>query len=151
MKKASEFNPDMNVREFALWWLRAKPFKQPPDNIVHTGPFAGVTLFREGPFQVQMFIGKPGATAPAHRHPNIDSVEYGVGGNGEQNFKSERNAHRGALFFVEPNELHIAQAGSSGGAFISIQKWLNGVEPTSVEQDWIGDPLDEKHAAEIGA
>jgi quercetin dioxygenase-like cupin family protein len=149
IRELAQISPDDSVRSFAVWWLRHKPFRPPVDAVTHVGGFSGVTLYRQGQFQVQFFIAKPNASAPKHSHPNIDSVEYGIAGAGQDTFKSERNVHIGGLFMIAPCETHTAQAGPGGGAFLSFQKWLNGVEPSSVELDWSGEPIDEMHAKEI--
>jgi quercetin dioxygenase-like cupin family protein len=139
-----------DIREFAVWWLRTRPFSVPQTGAVrYLNGFAGVTLYRDGPFQVQLFIVRPDCVSPSHAHPNIDSVEYGLAGSGQETFTSERNRRVGALVMIAPGELHAAGAEETGGAFISIQKWLNGVEPSSVELDWTGAPIDEAHEREI--
>lgn len=142
-----ETRPDdgSHVRKFAVWWMRHKPFKVPADGVrVFTG-VSGLTLYRDGPFQVQMFIVAPNAGSPEHAHPNIDSVEYGLAG--ADTFKSTNNTRFKGLICVAPSEFHTAAADARGGAFLSIQKWINGIEPSSVELDWIGASIDQKHAA----
>ena len=39
---------------------------------------------------------------------------------------------------VPPDDEHSAQAGPNGGCFLSVQHWLNGVEPSAVGMDWKG-------------
>lgn len=135
------------IRAFAVWWMRHKVFSVPAGGVrVFEGVY-GLTLYRDGPFQVQLFIVAPNAGSPEHAHPNIDSIEYGLAG--ADTFTSERNFRLHGLICVAPGERHTAAAREEGGAFISIQKWLNGVEPSSVELDWIGKPIDAAHAAQI--
>lgn len=139
-----------SVRSFAAWWMRNKPLTlNVPDGVRWNAGFAGITLYRDGPFQVQLFVVKPNAASPRHAHPNIDSVEYGIAGS--DTFDSDRNLRIGGLICVAPNEMHTAAADDEGGAFFSIQKWLNGVQPSSVELDWTGAPIDQHHAAELAA
>lgn len=137
--------PEESVRAFAVWWMKHKPFRVPADGVrVYEGVY-GLTLYREGPFQAQMFIVKPNSGSPKHAHPNIDSVEYGIAG--ADTFTSDRNHRIHGLICVAPMEFHTAAADKNGGAFISFQKWLNGTQPTSVELDWVGEPIDQDHAA----
>lgn len=136
-----------SVRKFVVWWMRNKPIEVPSDGIRVYEGFSGVTLYRNGPFQAQLFIVAPGATSPKHSHPNIDSVEYGIAG--ADTFTSDRNHRIHGLICVAPGEGHTAFANEGGGAFISFQKWLNGKKPTSVELDWVGEPIDDKHAAGV--
>ena len=39
---------------------------------------------------------------------------------------------------ILPETEHAAKAGPEGGCFLSVQQWLNGVEPTAVGMDWKG-------------
>jgi quercetin dioxygenase-like cupin family protein len=143
-------HPSWSARRFAVWWLRAKPFNIPAADAVRWyTDFTGVTLYRTAPFQVQLFIVRASRVSPWHSHPNIDSVEYGIAGDGQASFASERNLRIGGLVLIAPGEGHEAGAGPSGGAFISLQKWLNGVEPTSVELDWEGSSIDDQHHKEL--
>jgi quercetin dioxygenase-like cupin family protein len=138
----------MTAKQFAVWWLReGKPFQPPAAPTIQVGKFAGVTLYREGPFQVQLFIAQPGAFAPAHTHPNVDSVEIFVQGSGAIEVLGRKQS--GRFVTVKPGDAHTAVAHEHGGSFLSVQKWLNGVQPTSVERDWDGAPIDDAHAKEL--
>jgi len=144
--------PNASIREFAIWWMRNKPFlvpEDPTDAVRSYSGVNGITLFRQEPFQVQLFIVKPNRSSGRHAHPNIDSIEYGLAG--ADTFESDRNFRLHGLICVAPNEMHTAHADEKGGAFISIQKWLNGVKPSSVELDWTGGPMDQEHASFLGA
>ena len=51
---------------------------------------------------------------------------------------------------VLPESKHDAKAGPKGGCFLSVQHWLNGVKPTSVGNDWVGDSnMGENHTSQI--
>lgn len=142
----------ITVQQFATLWVSQPKFAPPPDAILHVGDISGVTLYRHGPFQVQLFIAKPGATAPRHSHPNIDSCEWLVAG--AVDFQTERQSWVNAwpkTFFlhIQPGETHVADAGPAGVCFLSFQKWLNGVEPSSVTLDWDGAAIDVGHADQL--
>lgn len=141
---------DAGVEAFAAWWVKEKPFAPPADAMRHMKGIDGITLYRDGPFQVQMFLGRAGASAPRHRHPNIDVIDIVLCGSAV--FFSERSDYNDTKteIRVRPNEAHITRS-SEGGAFVSFQKWLNGVAPSSVELDWVGEPIDPNHAAAIAA
>lgn len=140
----------MSAKKFGVWWLRAgKPFNAPQDAICHVGGFACVTLFREGPFQVQLVIAQPFASAPPHTHPNIDTVEMLVQGTGVVEVFGRPKAN-GIFTGVAPKDVHTARAAENGASFISIQKWLNGVVPSSVHLDWRGAVIDDGHAQSLG-
>ena len=147
------------LTQFSKWFL-AQPFGvlRPPQNSVYFYETSGgivisTVLCRMGQFQVELFAGPGPGHFPEHRHPNVDSIEVHL--TGETNFTirgcpvvpPERLAQvgdDGASIFcgfrsrVRPQDAHGATVGPAGGAFLSIQHWLNGVEPTSVGLDWEG-------------
>ena len=51
---------------------------------------------------------------------------------------------------VRPNDPHGGTASKNGGAFISIQRWLNNVEPTHVSSNWNGDTMGDNHKEQTG-
>lgn len=128
-----------DLTAFKEWWMARREMNTPTaDEVNFNGSLSGVVLYREDEYQVQLFIVKPNSVIEPHIHPNVDSYEVFVGGDisfmcddvwYEQ--KSLNDAIR-----VKPSSWHEAKFGNKGGCFLSIQKWLNGVEPTSVGDDW---------------
>ena len=47
---------------------------------------------------------------------------------------------------VKPNDPHGGTASKYGGAFISIQHWLNDVDPTHVSSNWEGNSMGKQHS-----
>lgn len=137
-----------SVKAFAVWWLRNKPFSRIDEPVRKALDGHGTTLYRNGQFQVQMFVLGAETAAPEHIHPNVDSAEYLV--NGTISFGPRQMRKAGPLVLIAPGEPHIAKAGPIGCTFISFQKWINDEKPTSVELDWVGEPLDAGHAKELG-
>ena len=138
------------VSEFADWWMKEKPFSVPKNPMRYFGPeISGVVIFRKDQFQAELYIGRPHASAPRHSHPNIDSSEIGIAGLAVFDCDLKDYNKNKTRIHVHPNEMHTAHMGRVGGCFISFQKWSEGVEPTSVGYDWVGEAIDEKHAADI--
>ncbi|HEY8554245.1 MAG TPA: hypothetical protein VIL43_06880 [Burkholderiales bacterium] len=155
--------PYGNVAEFARWFL-SQPIRslRPPADASFTlvttgGRVEGITLFRRGQFQVELFNNPPdphGSGFPEHRHPNVDSIEFFLAGEIDFTIRgkalprdvvygvAEDGAARlcGTVRRVRPTDYHGATVGTKGGVFMSIQQWLNGVPPSSVVLDWIGPP-----------
>lgn len=122
------------------------------------GPTAGLVLHRDGDYQAELFLLLPtndGFEFPAHKHPDVDSYEYFLSGpigfniNGRpvaDDAHVKAIAEDGASFLcgrylrVNHSAPHGARVGKEGGAFISLQRWLNGVKPTSVGMNWDGLP-----------
>jgi hypothetical protein len=152
-----------NLAAFARWFLAESidglrpPIDAAFSLVTSGGRIEGLTLYREDQFQVELFFAAPSPTGsgfPEHRHPNVDSIEYFLCG--EIDFRirgkglpddlirgaAEDGAARlcGTMKRVRPTDWHGGRVGAKGGAFLSIQHWLNGTPPSSVVDDWIGPP-----------
>jgi quercetin dioxygenase-like cupin family protein len=128
-----------DLTNFRDWWLANRPFNTPEKNVLsHVADTHGVVLFRQGPYQVELFNVKPNSTIPAHIHPNVDSYEVYVGGDIE--FMREGELYKqhdiGGSIRIFPASWHGGNFGERGGCFLSIQKWLNETEPKFVGDDW---------------
>lgn len=128
-----------DLTEFKDWWLMHRPFIIPEKNMLsHVADTHGSVLYRDGQFQVELFNVRPNSTIPAHIHPNVDSFEVYVSGDivfmrdGEL---VEQHVVGGSTRIL-PSCWHGGEFGERGGCFLSVQKWLNGVEPKFVGDDW---------------
>lgn len=134
-----------------------------PFAFVGNGP--GMVMFRQGQFQAQLFICTPYSKVPPHAHPNVDSFEMHLGGDlyfyvdGQATLPIDHlHDRRGAAsrwwgrgVRVKRGQTHHLDVGQNGGAFMSIQHWLNDVKPTSVDFDWEGAPMDARHLEGLSA
>ncbi|NOT15736.1 MAG: hypothetical protein HOP21_09230 [Methylotenera sp.] len=144
-------------------------------NVLAAVPFAGavsyiedvtsVLMFRQGQFQVQMFIVPEGTVIPEHIHPNVDSMEVYMGGNIKfshsgkfvslaENISAQPGSLgiaklRGMTIRVKPNDLHGGVFGAGGGVFLSIQHWLNNIAPHCVARDYSGLSMGADHTAKV--
>jgi hypothetical protein len=157
---------DDKLENFLRWFLKncppigVVPLMKPHYDI---SGIMGVTWYRKKQFQVQMFIVPPNFIVPEHCHPNVDSFEIDVGGqirfshngvyvtpiNTLEATKRGTSKNRGSVLRVKPNDLHGGMAGPEGGIFMSVQHWLNGVEPHCVSRDYDGIALSQEHAKTI--
>jgi hypothetical protein len=152
-----------DLKEFKNWFLKNNTIQVPYDNpLMFIDGIAGITLYRKKPYQVQLFILEPNTIIKEHSHPNIDSYEMFLWG--------MKFTHKSKIIIdekmallkkndmprcshwtlrIKTNELHGGKASDKGGSFISIQKWLNNIDPTHVSKDWNGDILGEKHKKQL--
>lgn len=142
--------------------LGAVPFHGAVDRIENV---TSVLMYREGQFQVQMFIVPEGTIIPEHVHPNVDSIEIYVGDNFRlshsgkfTNPESDIAPDGGPLGFaklrghairVRPDHLLGGIFGKGGGVFLSIQHWLNGVKPHCVARDYTGTTMGPDHQEKV--
>lgn len=126
---------------FKDWWLTNRTINTPKDATpIFDGVLTGVVLFRQDPYQVQLFVMPPNSKIAPHIHPNVDSYEVYINGDVEflvgDSSRSLEQSKLGETIRIAPTEWHGGNFGERGGCFLSIQKWLNGVPPTSVGDDW---------------
>lgn len=157
-------DPSMDQLEnFLIWFLLvAPPIGMIPlnDAVNDIEDVRSVLWYRNGQYQIQMFVVPPNYIIPEHTHPNVDSFELYLGGqarfslNGKFTITEEEITNpdnlglcvkRGSIIRVRPKDVHGGVFGPSGGVFMSIQQWLNGVEPHCVALDYDGVTMGPKH------
>ena len=128
-----------DLTAFKEWWMARREMNTPKETETNfLNRICGIVLYREEDYQVQLFIAQPNTELDPHIHPNVDSYEVFVGGDIAfqcDDVWHEQNNLNDAIR-VKPSSWHAAKFGAKGGCFLSIQQWLNGVQPTSVELDW---------------
>ena len=159
-----EFEDDLTY--FLQWYLDAGlRLFVPQDNFIHfVEGVTGVTIYRSEPYQVQLFTATPNTVIPSHTHPNVDSYEVSLSGmefylddkvvlpRWYANIKAKGSNIPDSHYKVVrvlPESPHSAIAGKNGGAFMSVQKWLNNVKPTSVGNDWDGNTMGVRHTDQV--
>lgn len=149
-----EIAPDLLAYAKRFIDMRESEYQVPDKPIRVYGSVTTIVLHREGQFQTELVISHPGSPEwpGEHRHPNVDSIEveifdcHGLTRNGEFVTKPDL-VYEGRYFVhLSPNDYHGSKANVNGISLLSCQKWLNGVEPSSVGLDWDGEPVHEKHA-----
>ncbi len=140
-----------DLTDYAQWFMAAAPthHRRPVGEVVHYDPATAIVMDRDEQFQVELYTFPAGVDIPAHKHPNVESIEIGICGQllvfldgkcVQGPFSMERAAvtfmNRG--FRIPANIDHYVSLGPPGGAFFSVQKWLNGKIPTSIGDDWAG-------------
>ena len=152
-----------DLKEFKNWYLKNNTIQIPYNNpLMFIDGIMGITLYRKEQFQVQLFICEPNVIIKEHLHPNIDSYEMFLWGmefthkgktiiNKQMALLERNNMPRCSNWTlrIKQNELHGGQSSNKGGAFISIQKWLNNIKPSHVSEDWTGNILGDKHKEQL--
>lgn len=140
-----------------LGWVLEQPLSQlVPHGVYDYGPISSLVLYRNEMLQAELFLIAPGAGfAEEHRHPDVDSYEVHVWGdicltvNGAESVPQAISRADGSLCYIThvgPTDWHGARPIPGGGAFLSVQRWLHGVVPTSVGLNWEGTPTSPGHA-----
>lgn len=149
-----KITPESSVEDFALRFLRGRIIWRdiPKLGITNFGNIISMLLYRQAPFQVELFIAHHLTSSfTEHRHPDVDTVEFGLAGdndlfiNGKPGHTREQIAawlqgnYKAMPIRIKPEDWHSG-AGRTPYSFLSIQKWLNGVKPSSVGLNWEGFP-----------
>ena len=110
---------------------------------------------------MQMWTCAPNSVIPEHSHPGVDNIQIYLWGqvylthNGQPVISDEQMVEKDGLsaaytssIRILPGDTHGASIGPMGGAFLTIQRWLDG-NPKSVATAWSGDPLNDEHVREL--
>jgi hypothetical protein len=153
-----------SIEEFAKWYEESGyPICPPQHNaIFRTNNASALVLFREGQFQVELYIGDADSVTPEHSHPGVESIIVYLSGEGRTSINSITEKYRepaeydkvnpdgtSVLFKlamrINPQDTHGLVTGSKGFAFYSIEKWDDSLTPTSVTIEWEGETTGDLH------
>jgi hypothetical protein len=151
------------VDEFAEWYEDSGfPIRPPQDNaIFRTNNASALVLYREEQFQAELYIADANDITPEHSHPGIESVIMFLSGEGSttvngkekvdpRQYFNKINSDGTSILFkqkirLNPIDSHGLICYSKGFAFLSIEKWPDGISPTSVAAHWQGETTGEIH------
>jgi hypothetical protein len=128
------------VEEFCDWYItNGMPMKFPENvEIFSTDDATSVCLFRKGQFQVELYLILPKPNLPKHEHPNVEAIEVRLD-----------NTDRIEGEVLRKGQSHgpgiRVMAEERGFPLISVQKWLNGIKPTTISTCWKGKTVGPKH------
>jgi len=138
------------LRKFAHWYIKSLvsknylPVNTIYNNVNIVSNCYGVTLFRNPPFQVQLWLCKSNEISPDHNHPDVDSYEVDFGGdiifskNGKtikdrpEELKDLKSSAWGWFMRINAEDKHEAIINRVNSSFLSIQYWKNNIPVTSI-------------------
>lgn len=148
---ANRFSEPPSLEGFVRYFLGLDFKHMAPREFYDFGNVLSLVLYRDAPWQTELFILRPGLGFPRqHRHPDVDAYEYLLSER-IPFFINGRDRSRGAgalantgtlgvICEVRSSDWHGVGNVPEGGTFLSIQEWKNGVVPTSVGLNWEGTP-----------
>jgi hypothetical protein len=150
--------------DFLQWYGANGPAipMAPAAGLAWAGNLPGVVLYRSGQFQVQLFLFPAGTVVKPHIHPNVDTIESHVSGHYDfrvggvsaipldhlQDRSGPASRWWGRGVRVRPTDWHDLTVFDTGACFLSFQHWLRS-EPSSVGDDWNGEPANPAHAKQL--
>lgn len=135
------------LRAFTRWYMghAGVLLKIPPDNafrmLENSTEFV---IYRDGQVQVELIFIREGTEVPPHRHPNVETYEIPIHGEGARaRVEGKLHSHKAGerrhpVIPLAFGAVHKATTGN-GLALISIQNWRGGVKPTFITDDWVGE------------
>jgi hypothetical protein len=133
----------LTVDEFAQWWIAAgSPMRYPPTpEIFVTDDATAVSIFRQGRFQVELYLIHPTPTVPNHEHPGVDviKIQMGEGHGVEMSPALTDGESHGAGFKLDT---------LTGFPLIAIQHWKTR-NPITIAAMWKGPTVGPLHQALI--
>lgn len=130
-----------NVEEFGVWWVKNNmPIKFPEEpEIFRTDDATATTLFRQGRFQVELYMIHPNPQLQDHEHPGVEVIKVRMGNTENK------------VAFTKPlldGQKHGAgvrlEADTKGFPLLAIQHWKTR-EPTTVASMWKGKTVGPMH------
>jgi hypothetical protein len=156
-----------NIDEFTEWYVKEGFPMRPPttDPIYVTDHSYSAIVYREGRYQVELYMLGPNWETPVHSHPGIEyniiflnGTVYGFH-NGEKlpdavDYTDIANADGTNIAFGKHHSFsgestHIAGTGHKGGLIAITQKWPEGVKMSSQSVHYVGDPIGPEHSKHI--
>jgi hypothetical protein len=155
MKDGTGREFDDELTNFLEWFIDSgQRINTPLDRSIHfVENLTSTCIYRYEQFQVEFVTVRPDTYIPPHTHPNVDSYEVALRGiefysdgktvlpmwfANQKDPNSNLSIAHYNVVRVLPSSEHSAKAGGEGGCFLSVQHWLNGVEPSAVGMDWKG-------------
>jgi hypothetical protein len=159
-------NATGTLEEFAAWYKTNEyPVRPPFEDCVYVTDISySYVLFRQGQFQAEIYLVKPNSGSPEHSHPLVENIILFWGGDATP-------SHNGVPVSVGPftrpapdgtspafgvmgpkitdKHTHALHTGPKGAAFLSLEKWPEGVKPTSVVVNWKGAAVGVQHTPHI--
>lgn len=116
----------------------------PADGIRFYAGGGCIVVHREGQFQAEFMFQQPNIRIGGHRHPRVESVDFLIAGDVYAELdcvmevepkppRANGLAHdflRGHAF--PRNVLHAGASGPRGACVLCVQRWDEGVAPTSI-------------------
>ena len=144
-----------NVADFADWWINnGQPICPPKTPKVYcSDDAASVCLFRHGQFQVELYLIYPNPNLPVHEHPGVEVIEmrlneYSIIDGRAVVVQQYRSANPLQDGEAHGDGINFKQTGGmdTGFPLLAIQRWDEGLTPSTVASRWKGKPVGPKQA-----
>lgn len=145
--KDLQIPPDWETLEdFVNWYMESKIPMMIPWNaeVVRSDDAVAICLFRQGAYQVELYLVYPQMYIRNHSHPRMEVITMDLGG-GSLSPRQPNNTSRtwgDTSTKILSGEYHGGETGSllgNGFCILSFEKWHNVDEMTSAAIQWKGE------------
>ena len=134
------------LEDFVNWYMESKIPMMIPWNaeVVRSDDAVAICLFRQGAYQVELYLIYPQMYIRAHTHPRMEVITMELGGGG----LSPRQPNNTSRIWGDtysklmPGEFHGGETGTllgNGFCILSFEKWNDPNEMTSAAAHWKGE------------
>lgn len=133
-----------STEEFAKWYVdNGLPFQPPAGVEVFLSDDAtAFCMFRDGQFQVELYLVHPQPNVPEHEHPGVEVIEVAVTESVVNLIPVLKNGQSHGTGIREKAQI-------KGYPLVSIQRWHPKLTPTTVAVQWKGNTVGPKQEALI--
>lgn len=155
------------LSEFTEWYIKEGYPMRPPteDPIYLTDHSYSAIVFREGRYQVELYMLGPDWSTPVHSHPGIEHDIIFLNGTVYGYKDGEKledamaytdianpdgtNIAFGQYHKFDGKSTHIVGTGHKGGLVAVTQKWDDGIKMSSQSVHYVGAPIGPEHSKYI--
>lgn len=134
-----------SLDEFIDWYMNSgMPFMMPIGSEVYrTENASAIVMFRQGRYQVELYINDPLCEVSDHAHPDLDLVIMPIGRMEPGHWPI---AWGRTTELLKAGDTHNGNFNSTKGTvFLTFEYWKEGVEMTSASVNWAGPTDGKKH------
>lgn len=138
-----------DVIDFAVWYYKkGMPHKIPNlAPVFRTDSASSFCVYRDGRYQVEIYLIDVNAPIPTHQHYGADAVEF-------DHIMFRATDESNLVDFLSRNTLRSgeshgggieARAAHTGFYLTSIQHWMDDLPMTTLSSRWVGKTVGPKH------
>lgn len=149
---------DSDIIGFAAWYYRTgRPHKPPRDmTIFRTDNASSVCVYRDGRYQVELYLIDVDAPIPRHQHPGVNAIEV------DQHRFLGMDITESDFFLTQLEQFALydgqwhgngieEKCKHSGYYLVSCQYWLEDRPMKTISTRWVGKTVGPVHDALIKA
>ena len=138
-----------SLDEFIEWYMTSgMPFMMPVGSEVYrTENASSIIMFRQGRFQVELYVNDPLCKVEKHAHPGMDLIIIPIGRMDPDGWP---HAWGRTTELLKAGNTHGGNFNSpKGTVFLTFQHWKEEVEMISASANWLGPTVGPQHDALI--